>query len=759
MTAEPLRLFHSRGQVSLSFDGVPMVTELGAGVPIDGRWRWTFDGSLSLTEQASGSGSDQDGDYETVTLTYSDDAGPVLRQQMNARAEQSYLVFETTTLRDLSGTSLEDSFFHTTFNSPVVRLADHLSFLTYTWGLQGGEGVGIGGHFPDGVVATDLSSLSEKLRMAGFSPTADIHQTSEKPFAPLIAYDEQECTLVMSPLDHLLISPLRLIDTPQGTGIARGLHGAVDSIPTGTTTQTLLVFGPGLVPTMLKWGDLLLQRSGKARRDGHESTLVKKLGFWNCYGSYYAELFRQTNEETLLQLARYYKEADIPVRYIGLDLWYYFDRVGFARDYRPDPVKYSRGLKAMVQETGLPPLLHMSAFDSVTEHQQYYEFVVDEGSAYPARPDFYQDRAREYRDWGALGIWPDFLRTQLQNSRSLRARLGVADQWFDGLCRAMGQEGLDVMLCMPTVGHYLASTAYSNVNSVRTSTDYVNHQPGQLEILSRTVEEYRIPNTSQHNLRQNLMLSLLAGALGLAPSYDVFITNRDHPEGFAEPEAAKQALARALSAGIVGIGDKVGEVDKSIVDRLAFPDGTLAQPDHPPYPVVATLPAEVPAFYTTTTIADFCWTYIALYNLSGGEGEYRLDLRQFLREPDDIIYDYLTGQFIPNAVLEGRLTLGEYRYVVLPPKVGELYLLGFLDKYVTVSGRQVKGVSVQGDRVAISLELPAGRSYTFAVIGAEEVQAEGTGISGIAVEHQGSLDTVKFTVESPNCVLMLKVSR
>ena len=100
---------------------------------------------------------------------------------------------------------------------------------------------------------------------------------------------------------------------------------------------------------------------------------------------------------------------------------------------------------------------------------------------------------------------------------------------------------------MPTVGHYLASAAHENVIAVCTSTDYVNHQPGQLEILSRDIDEYRIPNTSEKNLRQNLMLSLLAGALGLAPSYDVFITNREHPEGFAEPEADKQALVGPLA--------------------------------------------------------------------------------------------------------------------------------------------------------------------------------------------------------------------
>ena len=81
------------------------------------------------------------------------------------------------------------------------------------------------------------------------------------------------------------------------------------------------------------------------------------------------------------------------------------------------------------------------------------------------RRGFYRDRAR-VQAWGAIGIWPDFLRTQLQNARSLRDRLGTADRWFDGLCQAMAGEGLDVMLCMPTVGHYLAAAGHDNVIAV-----------------------------------------------------------------------------------------------------------------------------------------------------------------------------------------------------------------------------------------------------------------------------------------------------
>jgi hypothetical protein len=669
MSTAKLEVTRTGSGVSIGYDGRPMVVDTGAGIPLGGRWWWSFDGSLRLVDASEHDGSDWLGAYTALALTYSDQAGPLIRQALHTYADDSSLVVETTALRDLWGTALVDSFFHTTFNSPVVRLADGLGYLVYTWGLADNEGVGIGGHFPDAVVAPDLDSLPEQLRLADFSPTTDDHQRGEKPFAPLIASDRQERTLVMAPLDHVLISPLRLLPTPSGVGVTRGLHGGVDAIPAGTTTRTSLVFGQGVAATMQKWGDLLLRLSGKRRGQGQGSLLVRSLGFWNCYGSYYAELFRPASATTLQALSAYFREAGVPVCYIGLDLWYHYDQVGFARRYQPDAAKYPQGLKGIFEETGLPFLLHMSAFDLANAYLDAYPFVVEEGSAYPVDPQVYRDLAREFKDWGAMGIWPDFLRTQLQHCRSLRCSMGLADAWFDGLVRSMAQEGLEVMLYMPTIGHYLASTRYDNVIAVRTSTDYVNHQRGQVAML-RHLEEFRRPlNSPQRNLRQNLLLSFLAGAVGLAPSYDVFITNQHHSEGFAEPDAPRQALARALSAGIVGIGDKRDQVDREIVGRLAFPDGTLSQPDHPPYPVGATLQSDATAFYTTTSISGYRWIYVALFNLAEENREYHLDLRPFLRGTESVVYDYMAGEHVAESQLmpglTGELQAGEYRYWVI----------------------------------------------------------------------------------------------
>ena len=751
--------------VRIAYGGAPLVMETGAGIPLGGRWWWSFDGSLRLVDAAEHDGSDQLGAYAALAFTYTDQEGPLILQTWKTYAGDASLVVETTALRALWGAALADSFFHTTFNSPVVRLADGLGYLVYTWGLTDHEGVGIGGHFPDAVVAADLDSLPEQLRRADFSPLTDVHQRGEKPFAPLIAYDRQERTLVMAPLDHWLISPLRLLPTPSGVGVARGLHGGVDEIAAGTTTRTALVCGQGMAATMQQWGDLLLRLSGKRRGQGRDSLVVRSLGFWNCYGSYYAELFRPTGATTLRALSTSFRETGVPVRYIGLDLWYHYDQVGFARRYQPDAAKYPQGLQAVFAETGLPFFLHMSAFDPANGYLDAYPFVVEEGASYPVDSRLYQALAREFKDWGAMGIWPDFLRTQLQHCRSLRCHLGSAEGWFEGLIRSMAQEGLEVMLCMPTIGHYLASTQYENVIAVRTSTDYVNHQRGQVAMLHHLEEFQRALNSPERNLRQNLLLSFLAGAVGLAPSYDVFITNQHHPEGFAEPDASRQALARALSAGIVGIGDKLDQVDREMVDRLAFPDGTLAQPDHPPHPVVPTLQSDATAFYTTTSISGYRWTYVALFNLAEDTREYQLDLRPFLWGAASVVYDYRAGAPVAEAQLRaglaGALQPGEYRYWVIAPQARGLYLLGFLDKYVTMSGRQVQRVATELEGVTIEMELPAGRQYTFAVIpagdrGGAPLAVSGRGTQGHAVKPLGGLTCIDFRVDAPRCSLVLR---
>src|SRR5262245_37460428 len=185
--------------VAITYEATPLVLAVGSGIPLHHRWWWSFDGSLRLLASTEQPGHDAWGDYVALVLTYADTVGPLVQQRLHTYAAGSSVLAATTALRDLHGAAVEDSFFHTTFNSPVLRLADGLRYLVYTWGLEGGEGVGIGGHFPDAAVAADLPSLPEQLRLADFSPTADVHQTGEKPFAPR----SEEHTSELQSLRHL----------------------------------------------------------------------------------------------------------------------------------------------------------------------------------------------------------------------------------------------------------------------------------------------------------------------------------------------------------------------------------------------------------------------------------------------------------------------------------------------------------------------------------------------------------------------------
>ena len=699
-----------RGNViSVNYAGEEFVSKLGIGLPIHGSWLWSFDRSLELEGGWEGTGRDTMGEYASMTLAYSipgmsaSDV-PLLHQELKAY-EDSQLIIETRLLEDISGTYVEDSFYNTTFNSPVLLFEKDFNFLTYTWGLMGAETSRDGGHFPEAITGKGIAGITPKLRLAGYSPTKDLHNTSQKPFCPLVLYDDAGATMVMSPFNHYLISPLRMIQTPSGMGVARGLHGSVGVLPQGTTTKTALVFGRDMVETMAKWGDWLLKAGEKSRDLPLDNPLLGGIGFWNCFGGYYTELFRKADENVLKELASSFQERAIPVSYFGLDLWYNYGQVGFARNYAPDDRKYPRGLQVIHGETGIPYILHMSAFESPNDYIGQYEFAVDQLSAYPVQPQLYQGLAKEFKKWGAFGIWPDFLRTQMQNSKSLRDTIGNADRWFDGLARAFDDQDMVMMMCMPTIGHYLASTRHQNIVAVRTHSDYLNHQEKQVEAL-RVTGQVRNFLPLQQSIRHNVLLSLLARSLGLCPSFDVFLTNRAHPGGFAEPNSEYEALLRAMSAGVIAVGDEMGFIDEEIIGRLCFPDGRTSRPDHPPLPVVSTLQSDVLAFYTTTTIGAMKWVYLALFNIGEGEAHYELDVQRLTGIGDPTVYDYFGAKVTHISTLEGYLEPAQGHHYIVMPQVRGASFLGFPDKYITVSNRQVHTIQADDQGFTASFRLP-----------------------------------------------------
>ena len=176
-------------KISIGYAGDEFVAELGMGLPIRDSWRWTFDRSLRLVDQREGTGQDSLGEYGYLAAVYSvpglsRGTIPLLQQELRGY-DDSLLLVETKVLEEIRGTFLEDSFYNTTFNSPILLFHKEFDFLAYTWGLMGVESSRDGGHFPEAVTGRGIHSIPSKLTDRGvLAARGPAHQLPEALLPP-----------------------------------------------------------------------------------------------------------------------------------------------------------------------------------------------------------------------------------------------------------------------------------------------------------------------------------------------------------------------------------------------------------------------------------------------------------------------------------------------------------------------------------------------------------------------------------------------
>ncbi|MCI2424942.1 hypothetical protein LM599_02835 [Candidatus Acetothermia bacterium] len=684
---------------ALVCDGRKWITDFGAYFPVNGKWLDSRRTDKNSFQEHVG--EDRLGRYQAYETDYHIEPTPIIRFTIKVYHDLSAVVTEAETLTDLHGLHSKDSFSDSTFNAPTFHIADDLNFLLYTFGLDRAGDDYPGGYWPEAIYGRSSKEIP-----------------LNKPFVPLILFHGTEKgdirtadrprVLIVAPFNFYITSPLRRF---ADGSIGRGLHGSVDKLLRGTVTKTIFFFGDGLAATICAFGDLLLAFSGKERPVTNDHILLERLGHWNAYGGYYAEIFHGLDEEKLHELAAYFRMEKIPVSYFGLDLWYNFDHIGLARSYSPQRRKYPRGLKSVSDETKLPYVLHLSALDK--EHQ------------YGSDGDFsqiYRRIAAQLTEEGGITAWHDWLRTQQHLTAKLRCDPQAAEEWFSEIAQAFSSESLSMLLCMETMGMNLASTQQPNIIAVRSFTDYLFGQAGQLaDLADRNLDGFSRESTAKREfIKQNLLVGMFCWGLGLYPFYDLFITNRHHPEGFAEPQAAEEALLRALSTGPVGIGDKIGEVDKEIVNRLVFPDGILAKADHPPFVVPSTIFGDLLVTYTESRSANLSTIYLLICNVGEKDQEYIVDI-DMICDDDRLIYDYFAETMVDRVC--GSLPPAGIAYYILPPRVGGVALLGFIDKYVTLPAARIRDIRelLTGGMTA-TFHVPPLHRYAIAACGGRDLQ-------------------------------------
>ena len=482
---------------------------------------------------------------------------------------------------------------------------------------------------------------------------------------PWVLFDGARRTMVLAPADHFLAAGMS--DGP-GEVDAGGIDPKITTLPAGFEHGTMLVIGKGVGATLDAWGHALQVLNGKKPVPNDADVVLKKFGYWTDNGATYYYKFVPSlgYERTLLAVRDAYRQLGITLAYLQLDSWWYPKEKGNSLAamavngetvYRASPEIFPNGLRAFQREMALPLVVHARwvAADSAYRHQyQMSRNVV-------LSPAFWRSTASYLHDGGVAVYEQDWL------DANARPAINLTDpqQFLGNMAHAMGDAGIAIQYCMPLPGYYLASTRYQDLQTVRVSDDRFQRS------------------------RWNAFLydSALARAVGLWPWSDVFMS-REMPE----------LILATLSAGPVGVGDALGEIDASNLKRAMRADSVLLKPDVPITPIDASFVSDArtlngPMVAATRSGEE---TEVFAYPRADSQDQASVSLSQLGIRGPAYEWDWVrqTGKSIPAGGSFAMAFQDGWAYAVVTP-VGTdgIGLLGDTDEIVPLARQRFPSVT------------------------------------------------------------------
>ncbi len=582
---------------------------------------------------------------------------------------------------------------------------------------------------------------------------------------PVLFYNRDFQTVIISPLDHFLYSLIR----PEGKRIQLGLEAELVSLPENFSHPIIFYFGKGISRSFEGWGDLLLRWYGNQRPGLYADIGLSYLGYWTDNGAYYYYKTEKgmNYEQTLLEVKKYADQLGVPFGYFQIDSWWYLKstdkRTGFAPldwvknlmgggvirwEARPDV--FPKGVKGFQEKLSLPLIAHNRWYDKNTEYKKEYKFVDGLGNRNPSFPleeRFWEMIIRSARERGIVVYEQDWLDTQWKIIPYLRQHLEVGENWLDWMSKYARKYGLTIQYCMANPGFFLQAVKYPNITQVRTSGDYLAGAP------------------KEYWWKPFFTSSMLAWACGIYPWKDTYLSSPGQRVIRDEKYNFEETLISILSAGLVGPGDKIGYINKPLLMKTCRKDGLLLKPDKPALPIDLMFLAHRTLYTVITESRTGLGTY---YYLAG----FNLDfLKYHKRElsfselgiPDQgyLIYDWKNKSF---AREKGKLVypkrLARYRvaYYLLVPELdrGKAFL-GEVEKFIPLSRARFKKLTYQGGELEIHLLGVEKELITLGVKAPSPKLVRAKGIKLKAQKREKELVLFQLQFSEPEAFLKLKL--
>lgn len=541
-----------------------------------------------------------------------------------------------------------------------------------------------------------------------------------------------EPLLLIGPdLRTVLVGPLgwfheQVIVPPRGDNrtLILGWHGDLDTVPPGFTTRMALVPANDPVAAIERWVELARGDDPAPKPGPYRDVFGSHLSYWTDNGSayWYRTEPPRSVPETLVAAVGGLREQGVPVRGVQLDSWFYphqvlrpFDTAewvvppsGLMR-WEPRDDILPDGIHTLRRDLGDPPLAtHTRHLSSSSPYVDVFDCWVDGEQAHPAGGDFYETLLDQAQSWGVEVFEHDWLVECFLGVRGLREEPGRAREWQEGLDRAAGARGMGLQWCMATPADLMQTATLRNVTSIRTSGDH-----GYLVAPGILWSWFCYVN-------------VWARALGLWPYKDVFRTDHGRRD-----ESLMEALLSALSGGPVGLGDRIGATDASVVRATCRADGLLIKPDAPIAAIArcfARHAVMAGGHMVATTHSDHPvgrYVYAVAFNPQDRDRRYAevVSAEELGVHGDHVVWDWRGGDVVEGG--EWPLAYGpqEWAYRVhCPRSPSGIAVVGDPALFATAGQGRVRDVAATARGVRLRV-LGAGETVTITGIGPPGIAA------------------------------------
>ncbi len=559
-----------------------------------------------------------------------------------------------------------------------IRLYNHLPIVTFndTTLADGPNDLA----FPHWVV---YPAVQNHLSFGNIFSTYNFRQLFDDDF--WLFFETNHDAFILSPAANYMVSSMR---RKNDGSISCGVNSEIRQLPSVFSHRAVLTAQNGINRIYSTWGNALLALGGKTPPANDSAVELNTIGYWTDNGSTYAYKRNLPLDfrGTLLAMKDEFASKGIKLGYVQLDSWFYPKGAGQTWNnvdggiylYTAHPDLFPDGLAAFEKELGLPMVAHARWLDPASPYRTNY---TASGTFNPRNSTvgvvtdakYWADRMAYLKSSGVTVYEQDWLGFRGQPLMNLTD--GPA--YMNYMQAAAAANGLTLQYCMIHGRHYLQGSLYPNLTSVRTSQDRFN------------------PN----RWTEFLYGSRMAEAMGIWPWSDVFMSSE-----------TRNLLISTLSAGLVGVGDRLGALSATNLLKSVRPDGVIVKPDKPLVPADDTyvndaLRLRRPFVATTyTDHGDSQAVYVFAYGESLDNLSASFRPADFAIPGNAYVYDYFAatgtvvnagGAFNFTTTMPNNITGGSF-FVVVPIGPSGIAFLGDTNKFVTRGKKRISSFSDTG---------------------------------------------------------------